>query len=26
MTQTTHSENLYGFELSAMSTPTFGVE
>jgi hypothetical protein len=26
MTQTTNFENLYGFELSAMSTPTFSVK
>jgi hypothetical protein len=26
MTQTTNFENLYGFEFSAMSTPTFSVK
>jgi hypothetical protein len=26
MTQTTNFENICGYELSAMSTPTFGLE
>jgi hypothetical protein len=26
MTQTSNFENLYGFELSAMSPPTFGLK